>query len=1369
MNRDALSTPALEALLQAPSLAILAVDEQGCVILWSPSASRMFGWSESEVLGRFPPIVPEDQRQTVYDRIERGRKGESISALDVRRLRKDGSLIDVSVWTAPLQDSKGKFIGLLALFADITERKQAEVERQQAGAELSRVLGAVSDCIYSGEFDSDGRFHYHYYSAAAERILGRAPLFFLAGPERWLNAVHPEDRPRLAQVFSRLQSGQSAAEEAEYRIILPDGTIRWVRDNAVMSPGLKGHRFVNGVVSDITARKQAEEALQKTKMELQEVLAAVPDYIWSGQFDPDDRFSYRYNSPAVERIFGRPAEFFLADSKRWLSIVYPEDRSRVTEATTRLRTGQSGAEETEYRIVLPDGAIRWVRDNVVMLPGMEGHRFVNGVVSDITSRKQAEEALQESEARFRELFTGAPVGIVLASPEGRFLQVNPAFCELLGYSEQELLRKTGTEVTHPDDLEGTVAIRRQMWNGEAPEIQGYEKRYLRKDGQVVWVAIRITLIRDATGKANCSIAHVVDITEQKKAEMALKTSEERFRALVEHAFDVIAVVKADATVLFTSASTSRVLGYQPDELMGRCIFELAHPEDLPRATEVFNRLLQTPDGTMVDQFRCRHKDGSWRWLEVSGTNCLGQPHVEGITLNYRDVTPRKQVEAVLRESEERYRLMVEAVPVLAWRTDAAGGTTECNQRWLTYTGQTAGEARGNGWMRALHPDDLGRVSQKVRDDVTGGTIYQTEYRLRRAADGVYRWHLARALPVRDRDGQILCWFGCAVDISDQKRAEEILQESARRAQQRLAAIVESSDDAIISSDLHARITTWNSAAQRLYNYTAEEILGRSVSILVPRSSRAKMREMGKEILRGRPIQHFEAVRLKKGGVPVDVSVALSPIRDGAGNLTGISATYRDMTERKQAQRVQRHLAAIVEYSDDAIVGAGLDGTITSWNTAAQRLYHYAAKEILGRSVSILVPRNRRSEMREMGKKIQRGEHVQHFETVRLKKSGSPVEVAITMSPIKDDAGQVTGVSAIYRDITERKRAEEALQSSEKQYRALVETTDTGYVILDRAGRVLDANAEYVRLTGHRALEEIRGRSVTEWTVNAEKKRNAEAVRTCLKNGYVRNLEINHVDSHGKIMPVEINATVDKTQGTQRVVALCRDISERKALEHAVVEASSREQRRIGQDLHDGLCQQLTGIGFLWKTVEQSIAGQSLPNAATVRQIGRLLAKTIGQARDLAHGLSPVDMESNDLGMALKNLCLSMGRLFSVSCVVQCRRPVRLTDKMVATHLYRITQEAVSNAIHHGKAARVWIYLGWKKNKLTLRVRDNGSGFSQGRTFRHGMGIRSMRYRARVIGASLTLESKRGTGTTLTCVYTQPRSRSGRQARSDASG
>ena len=170
-------------------------------------------------------------------------------------------------------------------------------------------------------------------------------------------------------------------------------------------------------------------------------------------------------------------------------------------------------------------------------------------------------------------------------------------------------------------------------------------------------------------------------------------------------------------------------------------------------------------------------------------------------------------------------------------------------------------------------------------------------------------------------------------------------------------------------------------------------------------------------------------------------------------------------------------------------------------------------------------------------------------------------------PVRDASGEFKMLSGILQDITERKRAEEVLRQSEERYRALVETTDTGYVILDLKGMVLDANPEYVRLSGHRDLNEIRGRSVVEWTADYEREKNAKAVAQCTKEGYIRNLELDYVDAHGKVTPIDVNATAAEKDGTPRILALCRDITERKRAEEAL--RKSEEKSRIVADFtHD---------------------------------------------------------------------------------------------------------------------------------------------------------------------------------------------------------
>jgi PAS domain S-box-containing protein len=1253
MNKQFLTEPALDALLRAPSLAVLAVDKQGCVLLWSPSASRMFGWTESEVLGRFLPIVPEEQRQVVYDRIQAELKGELTSALDVRRLRKDGLLLDVSLWTTPLRDSNGEVIGILALYADLTERKRAERALQEHEAEMRRMLAAVSDCLYSGEFDSDGRFSYHYYSPAAEQILGRPPEFFLAGPERWLSTVYPEDRPRLAQAFARLQSGQSASEEDEYRVVLPDGAIRWVRDSVTISQGTDGRRFVNGVVSNVTARKHTEEALRVSEDRYRTLTESAADAVFI--IDRDDRVEF-LNTYAASLLGSTPKE--LTGKRR--GELFPPDTSEHQRREIEAVFESGRLSHTQNRITFEGGEL-WLDTQLVPLrrPGGEV-RAVMGVSRDVTEQKRAEAALRESEERYRLMIEAIPHPAWRANAQGEVTYVNGRWYEYTGQTPEESRGNGWMRALHPDDVGRVMQSVMQKVKDDAPggEIYHIEYRLRRaSDGSYRWHLACAMAIKDKDGRTTCWFGSAADFDDQKRAQEML---EERVRE---------------------------------------------RTAELVEANEA------------------------------------------------------------LRNSESKYRTLVEEIPAITYiaALDEASTTLYVSPQVEALLGLTLADYKANPhmiWQNHLHPDDCERVLAELQRSRVSGEPLDCEYRMLNH-DGETVWFRDKAVVVRNEAGRPLFLQGVMFDITERRQAEETMRLQS--------TALESAANGIVITDREGHVLWVNPAFTELTGYELSEVIGKNLRVLKSgQHDEAFYQNLWRTVLSGQ-VWHGEIVNKRKDGSLYTEEMTIAPVRNAAGKITQFVAIKQDITEWKLAEQSQQHLAAIVESSEDAIVSGDLDGTISSWNAGAQRLYNYAPEEILGRPVSVLVPRNRRGELREILKKLQCGGHIQHFETVRLKKGGIPVDVSITVSPIKNGAGQVIGISATTHDITERKRAEEALQKSEAQYRALVETTDTGFVILDREGRVLDANAEYVRLAGHRGLDEIRGRSIVEWTAGPDKERNAEGFRTCLKNGHIRNLEVGHVDSHGKVTPVEINATVEKNRGMLRVVTLCRDITERKELEQAVVEASSREQRRIGLDLHDGLCQQLTGLGFLWTAIAQREAVRSLLKADEVTKISGLISNAISEAHDLSRALCPVELESGDLGVSLQDLGLSMERLYAVPCVVRCQRPELLADKTVATHLYRVAQEAISNAIRHGKATRVWVHLVWKKNQLTLRIRDNGSGFSLRRGLKEGIGIRSMKYRAQVIGGSLTIESERGAGTTIACVWTQPRSRFAGKARRRAPG
>jgi PAS domain S-box-containing protein len=244
---------------------------------------------------------------------------------------------------------------------------------------------------------------------------------------------------------------------------------------------------------------------------------------------------------------------------------------------------------------------------------------------------------------------------------------------------------------------------------------------------------------------------------------------------------------------------------------------------------------------------------------------------------------------------------------------------------------------------------------------------------------------------------------------------------------RLSAIVQSSEDAIISKTLDGTITSWNPAAEKMFGYTESEAVGQNISLIIPEELLNEEHVIISRIKRGERIDHYETVRKRKDGSLFVVAVTVSPIKDEKENIIGASKIARDISEQKSAEQKQAMLAAIVDSSDDAIVSKDLNGMITSWNHGAEKIFGYSAQETIGRHITIIIPEDRLDEETVIINKIRKGESVSHFETIRKRKDGREINISLTVSPIKDKNGKVIGASKVARDITEKVEVEKQRQ------------------------------------------------------------------------------------------------------------------------------------------------------------------------------------------------------------------------------------------------------------------------------------------------------------------------------------------------------
>jgi PAS domain S-box-containing protein len=356
--------------------------------------------------------------------------------------------------------------------------------------------------------------------------------------------------------------------------------------------------------------------------------------------------------------------------------------------------------------------------------------------------------------------------------------------------------------------------------------------------------------------------------------------------------------------------------------------------------------------------------------------------------------------------------------------------------------------------------------------------------------------------------------------------------------------------------------------------------------------------------------------------------------------------------------------------------------------------------------------------------------------------------------MRREDGQPWCIHGVAFDISDIKRIEEQLQEERNFVSAILDTVGALVVVLDSEGRILRFNPACELTTGY-SMEEVQGKYIWDLFLLPEETDRFRATFEVLRTDLLpQDYQTSWVTRHGDQRLIAWSSTLLPGNGetAQYIIATGIDITERKHLEKAILDISAREQRRIGQDLHDGLGQHLTGIAFMAKVHEAKLAEQMRSETEDAAKIVKLVNEAIHKTRELARGLLPVMSDSHGLMSALQLWAAEVEDLFGVSCRFQCETPVLIYDDTMATHLYHIAQEAVNNAIKHGDSRKVLIQLAADQGRGTLLIRDDGKGIAENPANTQGMGLHIMNYRAGVIGGTLEVRRDATRGTVVTCIF-----------------
>ncbi len=664
---------------------VVFVQDRDLRYIWS--YNRKSGLSDTGVVGRTDADLfgPEDAgrlaslKRRVLETGEVLREEVTVTPGGTRHV------LDMTL--EPLRDVDGEIVGISGTAVDVTGRVRAEEECRPGTDTLNLMLRNARDIVYRIELAPVRRFS--YISPAVTRIAGYTPEEVYADPEIALRFIHPDDLPLLEAVFR----GEFVPDRPlMLRWLRKDGAVIWVESQNVPIRDEKGLLIaIEGIARDVTERKQMEEALRESEERYRLFLQNFQGIA----FRTDLEFGPIFIYGSVEEITGYSRENFLRDPRYWNRIIHPDDRPRLAETSQMVQTVPGYATEREYRIIRKDGEVRWLREMIQNVPGTaEVPAHLQGVVYDITAQKRVEEALLLERDKLRAVIDNVNVGIGITDPEGTTLSMNAEGLRIHGFSsEAEMFAELDRyaeefELRYPDGrpmpLEDWPTSR--AMRGEY--VRGYDVILIRCESrEQKYISYSAVPIYDSRGRVILRVFNMADQSGQKRVEQELRESEERFRRIFEEAGIGILIADPSGVIIRSNATLHRMLGYSAEELAGRSIADITHPEDLPPTLALYELMAEGRERGVQLEKRYIRKDGRVIWGRITITfirDPVGKP-LRAISM-VEDISKRKQIEEALRESEERFRSIFNESPIGIEYYDAAGNLIDINPAALRIFG-----------------------------------------------------------------------------------------------------------------------------------------------------------------------------------------------------------------------------------------------------------------------------------------------------------------------------------------------------------------------------------------------------------------------------------------------------------------------------------------------------------------------------------------------------------------------------------------------------------------------------------------------------------------------------------------------------------
>ncbi|MDF0664490.1 MAG: PAS domain S-box protein [Nitrospira sp.] len=1345
---------------------------------WSDELYRIFGYAPQSRAMRFnsfvSAVVPDD-RDRVLALIDGALVGAAPYDMECRIVRPNGEVRTIRCCAEFLRDSSGQPVRMSGTALDVTDRKRTESALQEREAHFRTLIEHSSDIITV--LDSNGAIQFE--SPSFERLLGYA--------QRELDGriafefVHQEDLPAVIERFQLLIQRPGTPQTAEFRFRHKDGS--WRSLEGIGRATWDQHSRCIVVVNsrDITERKHTEEMLRTSQEKLEQALRASGTGLWDWNTETDEVVL----SQEWKRQLGyEPAE--ISDAfEAWTALLHPEDREAAMAYVRDYVSRREGDYRQEFRLKHKDEGYRWIEARASFVSERDGRRIrLLGSHTDITNHKRMEEALRESEERYRMLIELAPCGALVLC-EGRTVYINRTGVFIMGAKDpHEILGRLTLEFVHPDYHQEVQENVKCLLNGGL-SIHSAERVYLKMDGTPIPVQVEVARITwNGTPAILCLFS---DITERKR-------SEDRMREMnlaLSQAMPGIARVDVAGRYLEVNRPYATMLGYEPSELLGRTWEPTVHPEDLCLAQHAYEELLEKGKA----EFECRavRKDGSSFFKQV--LMVTSKPSVGGFLGHHcfmRDITERKQTEQALWKNQQAIRELhdissaqgqsfeerVDALLQLGCRFFdlPIGMQTFVRGRELE-VGQV--NAPGTGFHQGMHVSlSESYCSETIRlgrplsfehagasPDWQGHPAYaalKLESYLGTAINGLEGTYgtlcftsvepRQKPFSIAERDFiQLMAqWLGGEMD-------RQATLDALRESEERYRSLYDATPSMYFTVDRTGMIRSVNQYGAQYLGYGVEDLVGKPVAELFFAEDRARVcAAIGAFFQHPEGVARWEFRKVRRDGALLWVRELVRELRSPEGESSAL-IVCEDITEYKRMEKALRLTQFSVDQAVEAILWVDSSARIFNVNETACRMLGYARQDLTTMTVHDIDPNF----------PVERwGEHWNHlkeqgalaFEATYWSRTGSILEMEVTFNYLRYDEKEYG--CAILRDIGERKRAESELRRSHTFLRQVIDTDPHLIFAKDGEGRFTMANKAVADWYGT-TVEDLIGKSDVEFNADSEGGRSFRQsdleVMNSAQERFIPEEQITDAEGRRRWLQTVKRPIFDDQGQVHMVLGAATDITERKQMEETLLQrerdlsAALQERERISQDLHDGILQSLYAVGLGLEAGKSAIKNQHDQVAekfmATVDHAIGQLKHVMTEVRNFIAGLESQVMQGGDFSTALRSMVDTMSIAASASCRVRIDdAAARRLSTEQAIHIINIVREGLSNALRHSRAKRITVSLRDLLRSDRLAVTDDGIGFDPRSVQGVGHGLVNMAARAQKVRGLFAIQSKHDKGT-----------------------